>query len=382
MIKRKESLISFLITWICIPVFLLLIWVGFSLFFTSKYSFSVIAAPHAKGDFTSYKTSELYKGQKLAAHFTALENNLGIVSVRFYNFQRISDDSVVFRIKEKNQQKWFYQQTYSVNQFQPDGLFTFGFPIIPNSLGKEYEFEVQSLKGKPEDAIGLSEVYPPFVSQYQFPKESLLADKKLLIQFVWKKLYYSFLDRNFLISSLVFLLPLIFYLFWCYFASVVIGVNINQIPTLQVQSKRIISGAMDIGYLPVHLFLLILFLLVLMMDQKNMYVLVLLIALWIWQIKVYRFDSSVSYFLSLSFLVMCPIFILIQEQGMADRSAIWVYLFLVIGTVMAITELKKDHKRTDYKAFIKGNQETLKTYVTKLNMLRKNKKLKLSHNKT
>lgn len=361
-----KSILSYFITWKFIPSLLILFWVGFSLLFTSKYSLTVVASPHERNNFSFFKTTELLEKQKVAASFQAKEDNLGIVSVRFYNFQRISNDSVIFRIKEEDQKDWFYENTYRVNQFQPDELFTFGFPIIPDSKGKTYYFEIESTKGRSGDAIGLSSVYPPFVTQYQYPKEKLLANKAELVEFIFKKLYYSFTDRNFFIASLVYLMPFIFYIIWCYLAKAVIGISINPLPQLQIKSREIISSSVKNGYVLVQIYLSLLLLLILLMDEANYFVSIMVIVLWIWLIRLYRFDSSVSYLLSFGLILICPVLLLLGQDKIAERAAMWVYFFLLIGTIIALLELtKRIQMVVDYKLFLKVNYTSLKNYVRK-----------------
>lgn len=361
--KNKFSL-DFILTWVFVPVLLLLFWIGFSLFFTSKYSLTVLAIPHIKQHFTSYKTTELLKGQKLRANFYAQENNLGIVSVRFFNFQRISDDRVIFRIKEKQQREWFYEHAYKVDQFQSDELFTFGFPIINNSKGNEYTFEIESVQGRKGNAIALSEVYPPFVTQYQFDKTALLANKSSIIPFTISKLYYLFTDRNLFIASLIYLLPLIFYVLLTWHVGLILSIAWKYYPYLRIRNSKSMIMRGKNAYILVHIYLIMIVLLIFFMDQTNSYVQILLIALWIWLIKIYKFESNVSYFLSLIFLLLCPLMIFTGYEMIAQRSAIWAYFFLVMGTGVAIGEVSGKWKTVvNYQLFVQQNIESVKNFV-------------------
>lgn len=353
---KLNFLKSYFLTWVIIPFLLLLVWLGLSLLFTSKYSFSVVASPHDKSNFTSFKTSELLAKEKVAAQFQARENNLGIVSVRFYNFQRISKDVVIFRIKEKNQKKWFYENKYKVDQFQPDELFTFGFPIIPDSKNKIFQFEIESTKGRKGDAVAISAIYPPLVTQYQYPKQELLADKTKFVKFFAKKMFDSLSDKNFLISSLVYLLPFIFYILWGYFNRVKIKINLIPLLRIYIESRGVISPSIKNNYLLFRIYFLSVVILILFMDEANVYVSLILIALWIWLIKLHRFDSSISYILGLFFLLVSPIMILFGHDAIAQRSANWVYFYLVIGTVEAFAEMRwKLKNRVSYDMFLRQN---------------------------
>lgn len=166
---------------------------------------------------------ELLKGEVLNGEFVASTNYLGQVLIRFNNFNRINPDSVIFRIKEKDQENWFYENTYKTDQFQPNMFFTFGFPIIENSKNKTYLFEVESLDGKEDHAIGLSSVKPLGATLYQYPKKVLLSNPKVLFNFLIenkiKKIEFN-LDTlkafgiylNFIIISLILIYLAINYL--------------------------------------------------------------------------------------------------------------------------------------------------------------------------
>lgn len=94
-------------------------------------------------------------GETYSQKFISETNEFGIVAVKFTNYLDISDDSLVFRIKEKNSKDWYFEYTYKVDQMQNDKFFTFGIPPITNALGKEYVFELESLSGKPDNSIGV-----------------------------------------------------------------------------------------------------------------------------------------------------------------------------------------------------------------------------------
>lgn len=147
-------------------------------------SFSAVNQTMDKVTYTNVSSGELLKGQKLQGVFTANDSYLGQVSIRFYNFQRINPDSVIFRIKEKGQSGWYYEGIYKTDQFQPDMLFPFGFPIINNSNGKAYSFEVESLNGIAEHSIGLSAVKPLGATLYQYSKKLLLSNPKTFLKFI------------------------------------------------------------------------------------------------------------------------------------------------------------------------------------------------------
>jgi len=87
--------------------------------------------------------------------FVSEANSFGIISVKFANYQDISDDSLIFRFKELNSNDWYFEYTHRVDQMLDNKFFTFGIPPITNALGKEYVFELESISGKPDDSIGV-----------------------------------------------------------------------------------------------------------------------------------------------------------------------------------------------------------------------------------
>lgn len=340
-----------------IPLLLLCLWLGLSLFLTSKYSFSVIYSAYDEGNFTAFKTDQLLAKQKVSAQFAAKENNLGIVSVRFNTYARINSDKVIFRLKELGAKDWYYQNIYKVDQFQPNDYFTFGFPIIPNSAGKTYYFEIESTKGTNGDAVAISPTSPIFIAQYQFTKQQLLANKTMIPEFFIKKIFYSFSDINFVIASLVYLFPFIFYVLWYYSARPYIKISFRPSLTLAVRNWNINLGDYRRkNYILFYVNFIIILAQVFFMNVANNYAYLLLIGLWALLILIYRFESSVSYLLGLFFLLLCPVLLIINQELIAENAAIWIYFFLVVGTAEALVELaRKPQNLIGYDIFLKEN---------------------------
>lgn len=305
-----------IIKWVCIPTILLFLGIGLWVLFGSNTNFSILTYPHHISDFTLNQTTELLKGEKISGSFTADENNLGIIAVRFNTFNRINKDRVTFRIKKTGTKDWYYTQTYKVDQFQPNAFFTFGFPVISDSKGKQFLFEIQSTKGKHKDAVALSTTEPVFLAEYQFPKSELLQNKKEAVFFLFKRVTNVFREEAFFSSSLEFFLPLLFYLFWI----------------LQLKRYRIVK----IALLMVFIFLLIY--LIFSASDFSPGLLLGLVGFWILIVGVYTIDSSVSFSMSMLFLVLSP-FLLIMAQGkLAERIAQLAYIFLLIGGLELLWE--------------------------------------------
>ena len=127
-----------------------------------------------ESNISGVKNRELLAGEKVTGIFTATENNLGTVSVRFNTFWRINDDWLIFRIKSVNDERWFYENKYKVDQFQNGKMFPFGFPELKDSSKKTYVFEIESTQGITDNAIAVSGISPAFHVRYRFPKETII----------------------------------------------------------------------------------------------------------------------------------------------------------------------------------------------------------------
>lgn len=348
--KRKKS--HYLIHYTII-LSLLLGWLVFSLYFASKFSFSVLTYSYKKSDFVKPATTDLLKGQKVTARFQAKENNLGILSVRFTTHARINDDVVNFRIRMDGSDKWFYENNYKVDQFQNDEYFTFGFPIISDSQNKTYVFEIQSTKGRQGNSIALSSINPVFAAQYQFTKNDLMADKKILPAFVAKKIYYSFSDINFVVSSLLYLLPLAFYLIWYYLSQPIFIFEFKPRLKISVKSGNPLSRY-AYNYVLVYLYLTSMLFLIIFINETSGLIDLMLIGLWLVLTWFYKFESAISFLVASLFLLLCPLLLIFNNELAAENSARLAYFLFVIGTFGSIIELKFSPKNlVNYKSFIR-----------------------------
>lgn len=100
-------------------------------------------------------TERILKGDIYRQTFVSQSDDFGIVAVRFSNNNKINDDYLIFRIKEERQPGWYYENKYKVDQFQDGQFFTFGFPVITNAHGKNFVFEIESMRGAEENSVSV-----------------------------------------------------------------------------------------------------------------------------------------------------------------------------------------------------------------------------------
>ncbi|GAB4219357.1 MAG: hypothetical protein Fur009_5120 [Candidatus Microgenomates bacterium] len=177
----------------------------------SDLSFTTLSYFYGNEIFINKFKNPLKKGEKIIGEFKAKENNLGIISIAFDPYYKTWDD-IIFRLKEKESNKWYYEKKYWANQFLDFEFFSFGFPIISNSKDKIYIFEIESLVANNNEGFGIRNRFPSVVIKYKFEKNELLANKKNLILFFIKKVVNNLKVPDFLFIFVISLLPLLFYI--------------------------------------------------------------------------------------------------------------------------------------------------------------------------
>lgn len=158
--------------------------------------------------------SELLRGSPLVAEFKGTLPHLGIVSIRFDTKDRINQDRLQFSIKQKNEIKWYYENSYNTDQFQPEGLFPFGFPPIANSENEIFQVNLISKSGTPSSVVAVSQRQPTITTVYVFNLEELKFNHSLLLRFLWYKLNNVFSDPHVTSHLIVSFLPFFVYLFF------------------------------------------------------------------------------------------------------------------------------------------------------------------------
>lgn len=82
-------------------------------------------------------------------------------------------------------------------------------------------------------------------------------------------------------------------------------------------------------------------------------IILLLTSLWILALIGYNVEARINFVFALLFLLFCPILIILKLDLLAEKSAIWAYMMLTIGTVQSIIEMKLETKDlTEYSVFL------------------------------
>jgi len=254
----------------------------------------------------------LLQKQKISGEFKAQHSNLGTVYVRFNTFNRSINDEVIFRLKEKKSNSWYYQHAYKTDQFQMDKFFSFGFPLISDSRNKTYQIELESLSGEKGNAVALSSVTPSVNAMYLFSPKMMLSVEG--IEILLGKYIQSLSNSN---LTLLVLSPFFLYLFIRY----VVVKNVRKILILFLLFLTIAYIFLAGKILPneqiisnnIEFLIFIFWIIVIIIERVE----------WrIWLINAF-----------ITGLIMCFILVLFKRPDLANRSASLTYGFLLIGTI-------------------------------------------------
>jgi len=369
-----------------ITVLLFFVWLFFSFFsISSNFGLRTLTMDYTTKNFIDFNEQEITANRKISAFFLAKENYLGMVLIRFNTFQRINSDTLLFKLKENNKKTWYYQNYYKVDQFQPGQLFTFGFPIINNSKGKNYQIEIQSMHGKKGDAVAIYPAFPVMTVKYQFPKKQIISNPAELIYLFYKKFISSFFDLVFVMSSLVYLLPLIFYhlsrLFFRKTSSSKIFLILTSIPFIfillllcdeyLIKANAIYISAFFIIWFFIFLvpfivygfwkpylnniffdrnpfivsvslsiYVVTLFMYIFSSIQPIDMVNIVLLLLWIFIIRIYRLKKYFSLHVVIILMFLGLVFLLQNNILFSEKFFEWSYAFLIIGLINVLVEDK------------------------------------------
>lgn len=170
-LKKLNPTLIFIIINLLLSVIIFLI-INFILFKKANYlnyyqplNFKVIK---------NYKSTSILKGEIIEGEFTAENNFLGAIWIKFDMNERIIDDKIIFRIKEQGQKEWLFENSYDSKFFTGLENYPFGIKPIKDSKGKRYFFQIESINGSAENGVKLGKTEPLVSLQYQIPFKLLL----------------------------------------------------------------------------------------------------------------------------------------------------------------------------------------------------------------
>lgn len=292
-------------------------WFGASMLLNNTYSFATIVYQYSHKQLIHYPKNKLLKGESIHGEFTARDDYLGMITLRFKDYVKHDyneEDNIRFQIKEKGTADWYYVGDYKSGAIENQLQFPFGFPVIEQSNGKTYEFEIISLDGNNNNAVELNSVHPQFTSVHKFTRSAIVSNPQFALKFMLRKISTSFIDIDFLLSSTLYLVPLFIYVFW---------------------KKR------EHVIFPLPAGILFFILIDCLYIQETYLGVVLIIAIgWIIAIRQYALESKSSFIAGFVLLLIWLPLMYFNTKYIQNKLNIWVYFFLVTGTIQAILEEK------------------------------------------
>lgn len=316
--------ITQILKWICTPILLIMCGIILSIiyFFNSDINPNIRSFDHNSSSI--YVENGVVKGT-----INADADYLSLITVRFANTEELSGESQ-FRIKNILDKDWYQIATISASNYNVYPLYVFGFPTIKNSANQRYVFEISMSEGA-GSSLKLSNKFPILTSQYQYPKSILLENKALLIKFIVKKLSYYIFGESALKVFTVFNIPFLLYLLY-------ISISSKILPE---KLKKIAWKNLSFLFIPYVCFVFIgIFADIFVIRKYTDSTIYLFTILWIIGVSSYRFKSRHSYGFALIFLTFCPFLLYAEMDWVAEKSAVWAYVFLLIGVLHSTIELK------------------------------------------
>lgn len=83
---------------------------------------------------------------------------------------------------------------------------------------------------------------------------------------------------------------------------------------------------------------------ILAFKQSSDFYILVFSCLGIWSIKRFRFEGRVSVMAALIFLTFCPFLLIFKQEPMAEKFAVWAYIFLAFGVAQIFIEFLKEEK--------------------------------------
>ncbi len=353
--KRNNVFNNNIIKWGVMPLLLLGIWLMLTFLYILYYdeSATVVSYNHNKENFTQIPEGKLLKGQKITGEFTAQDNNLGILAIRFKQQQRIpwkEEDLLTFRIKEKGAKEWYYQNNYYSGLTFDVPFLPIGFPVIQNAKGKIYHFELGSNRGNEKNGLILSDKRPILVSRYQMDKQELLHNPSKLAHFLYIKLMNSFGTPDVLYSSFAYLFPLIFYLL------LISGILKRLVSPLHPILKPIeesrafkkVSSVFEqkdnIALFFMTVLMAAIFYDIFILQVLNDIVYIVIIMLWLVVLRFGKMDNRATFIAALLLLIIAPFALEFDSKAIAEKAAAWSFIFLSGGVISEMILLRKAKK--------------------------------------
>jgi hypothetical protein len=314
------------LSYLLLPGFLMVVGTWLSLWFYEEAYITTVQVHHEKQLSKEFFEGPLVRGEVLRGEVVAAYNNFGTLRLRVRTYNRVNFNRIHFLLREKGDSDWEVQNTYIVDRFVDKLLYGFGFPPIPDSKGKTYEFELSTEDGTPDNSIGFYGGYHPLASQYVFERDTLLADPQMLIFFLRAKSLSFINDPYFILYYGMFLIPAFLF------------------PSLMFTKKKYVLFGLEILSFA-YMVVIYIFLPVNIHQDTIVYIFGLSVITLILNIYPQRFTSSHAFAIAIGLLVLLEANIFLVNDFENTRIATGIFYSTVLGLILANRELLKQEKR-------------------------------------
>ena len=321
--KKKNNKKIFIRLYISVAILLAFFWLIASVISFNKVSFSVVTLPTKNTHVSQPGSIDVYGKEALRGEFKAKDNYLGLVILELNSFKqpKTREDTITFKIKEKGRNKWDFQREYRSGLFDSQSDFSFGFPVIDNSIHKTYEFEISSTASKNKK---LSLKANNFITGYQYPKSEIVKGE-VTVRFIVNKLQGFFSNPEFVFKSIIYLYPLILFL--------LIAPFLKYFMTRKTFSKK-----SNLKFVFPVLILLVIFL------PRDFYIPGFYIALLLWfvTVMVLKLKSNISFIISFILILLWIAIIPFGMREIQSKLNEVCYMFLFFGCIQLLLEERRN----------------------------------------
>lgn len=311
--------------WITLPLIFLILGVAFALISLIKLDISPTVLSYHHSTSTLKNENGIIYGT-----IKAYENYLGIITVNFDTRIKYSG-KINFKIKKSGYDRWLHSSEINASQINTIPTYNFGVPVIEKSKGNIYEFIIKLANGSSSSRLLLANDQI-LVTQYSFPKKILMSDKKVLFNFIFKKIFYSFQKKEAINIFLVSLIPLILYLA---FKISSLFFNYSKLQN-SIKNKFIFT-------LKPYVFLILILIAfdIFILPYYSDIVTLTLLLLWLIIVYFSKFKAKNAFLVSILLLLISPFLLYANIDISAEKSSIWAYIFILIGTFQLLFELQR-----------------------------------------
>lgn len=313
---------------------LLLYWIAMTFLFNNRLSFSVISFPQSFQSTGNVPNQTLRRGDVVRFEFTAREEHLGIIYVRFNKPPMVGfqdEDRIAFRLIRKEGNERIEEGMIRSGLIRKSPFIPFGFTPIDGSKSNVYILELESLAGSDMNGVSLSSFEPRIVTAYKFSRGEITASPKRFVSFmIQRNLEYfsSFRSMEIVSVLLIYLVPFVIFFIR------------NMGGSLTVSRRRTLSAALI-------LLSALLYTTFITLDEIPTIVLLQTCITWVFLLFVYFLPRTMTLLTSFIWLMLGVTAIALQPSGniFAQKSSVWFYIFLLIAVFQSLYEELTEGKK-------------------------------------